>query len=121
MACASRAVASSRAKNFWRKGTTSPFLSFDPAQSVQLRLHHLFYLFTLLLDLSDRGANADGRHVDDIRGATEEGKALPFGDDEKWQRQGGRIDAAGVKRRKSRVRSSHIDECVVARFEACAP
>ena len=72
-------------------------LSFDPAQSVQLRLHHLFYLFTLLLDLSDRGANADGRHVDDIRGATEEGKALPFGDDEKWQRQGGRIDAAGVK------------------------
>ena len=53
--------------------------------------------------------------------ALQDGKASPFGDDEKRQRQCGRIDAAGVKRRKSRIRSSHIDEGVIARFEARAP
>ena len=47
------------ASSFWR---------FYPAQSVELRADHFFHLLALLLNLADRGADADGGHVDNIRG-----------------------------------------------------
>jgi hypothetical protein len=72
-------------KVFLQKWYDFGLLRFDPAQSIQLRAHHLLHLLAFLLDLACRRADAHGRHIDDVGGAPQEVVALALGDDEERQ------------------------------------
>ncbi len=90
-------------------------------QRIELRAHHFFDLFALLLDFPGGSTDADGRHFEHVDGRAQYVEALALGDDEKGQRQCSRVDAAGKQRLKARIGTGHRYESHFARLDAAAP